>query len=97
MDEQVHDYTELTSFHDLYKFTRMSFRLRNGLMNFRRALDVLLASVGFQLFLLLLNDIAFLFEVPQNHIERVGRMLKLLYIAEATLKLLKCKLFVEFL
>lgn len=58
-------------------------------------MDVILASVRWQFALGYLEDIAVFSKSPQDHIEQMRSVLKLLYKAGGTLSLKKCRLFAE--
>lgn len=94
----VHDLhkTTLTSHHELYKFTEMSFMLNNpnrklskskGCDSCLCALTVLYGVTGRHSHLL---------KSPRDHIERVQRVLEVLYKAVVTIKLKKSKIFDEY-
>lgn len=93
IDERHHEKTAFTLHHGLYRFTRMPFGPKNDPATFQKAIDIRLVSVCWQFTLAYLDDLVLYSMSPQDHTEPVRRVLKLLYKAGATLKLMSLQAF----
>lgn len=87
------DKTAFTSHYALYLLVCMPFGLKNAIVTFQRAMDVVLASMKWQLALVYLDEIIAFLRTPKEHIVHVRRTLQLLYEAGVNVKLKKCKFF----
>ena len=93
IDPADRDKTTFTSHFGLYRFLRMPFGLRNAPATFQRAMDVILASVRWQVALVYLDDVIIFSKSYRAHLEHVATVLSLLKSAGVTLKLAKCHFF----
>lgn len=73
----------------------MPFELKNDTAKFQRAIDVILASLSLHLTLIYFCDIAIFSKAPQDYIEQIWCVLRLLYEDKVTLELKKYKLFAK--
>lgn len=87
------DETAQTSWHGLYRFTRMLFEEKKPPVAFRRATDVILAFVRRQFRLDYLDYIVVFFKSPQHHIEQVRQISSLWPEAGTTIPRKKGKFF----
>lgn len=77
--------------YNLFRVICKPFGLRNAPAAFQRTMAVIITSVRWQYALVYLNDIVILSKAPQEHIVHVRKVLKLLRIAEVTLRLKECR------
>lgn len=89
-DERSRDKTAFSSHHGLYKLTTMPFGLNNSPATVQTAMDVILVSVQWQLASVYLNDTVVFSKSSADHIEQASCVLRLIYEAGVTLKLIKC-------
>lgn len=93
---QDRDNTALTSHHDLFRFTKMQFWLKNTLGTFQHAMDVLFNKVKWQFAAFSLDDIVILSRSPNVHIKHALQLLTILNDVVLTLTLKKSELFTNF-
>lgn len=81
IDERDRDKAAFLSHYGLYRLTRMLFGLKNALRTFQRAADIIFASVQWQFAIVYLDDIVVVCKSTADHIEKVLRVLRLLFEA----------------
>lgn len=89
IDEADRNKTAFTSHHEIYRFIRMPFRLRNAPGTFQRTMDFILSTVKWRFALVYFDDIAVFSKSPEEYIEHVRHVFTLLSDAAITLKLKK--------
>ena len=93
MAEEDKDKTTFVSHMGTHRYRRMPFGLRNAPATFQRALDIILSGVRWQTCLIYLDDVIVFSETPEQHLEDVDEVLRLLGQAGVSLKLKKCEFF----
>ena len=93
MAEEDKDKTTFVSHMGTHRYLRMPFGLRNAPATFQRALDIILSGVRWQTCLIYLDDVIVFSETPEQHLEDVDEVLRLLGQAGVSLKLKKCEFF----
>lgn len=73
----------------------MSIELHIAHGTFLRIMDVILASVKWQIVLVFLSDIVVFIKTLQQHIDHVQKVLSILHNASATIILKDCKFFTD--
>lgn len=85
--------TTFTSHHGMYRFTRMTFGLKNAPRRSNRALDVILSKMKWQYFPFYLDDVIIFSNSVQKHFGPLIMVLNLVSAAGVSLKLEKCVFF----
>lgn len=90
LDEGNMDKTEFITCNDLFRYTRMLFKLKNGPATFRRATEIILASGKcWNAFINIDSDFIFS-QSPEKHLCHVESVSRVIQKAGVTLKLKKC-------
>ena len=85
--------TTFASYLGTFRYTRMSFSLRNAPATFQRALDIILSGFRWQSCLIYLEDVIVFSHTTKQHLRCVDEILTLLQRAGITLKLTKFSFF----
>lgn len=68
------------------RFTRMPLGLKSALITFQRAIDVILVCMRWQFVPVYLKDLKAFSRLPEDPMEQVRCVLRLLYVTDATLR-----------
>ena len=90
IEEEDKDKTAFVTHHELFRFKRMSFGLRNAPSTFQRTIDIILATAKWQYAIVYLDDIIIFSNSVEEHLVHVSKVLDMLQRAGMTLKLKKC-------
>ncbi len=73
LDEDARDLTAFVSHHGLFRYKRMPFGLKNAPSTFRRAIDMILATVKWQFAIVYLDDIIIFSRTSEEHTFNTSR------------------------
>lgn len=85
--------TTFTMHMGTFRYLRMPFGLKGAPATFRRALDIILSSVRWQLCLVYLDDVIIFSRSYAEHVKQLDQVLTLMGSAGISLKLKKCDFF----
>lgn len=93
MDDEDFHMTAFVTYHGLFKYSWIPFRFRKAHATFQQAKDDIIALVKRQHALVYIPDIIIFPKAPEQHLQHIEDVLRLLRNADVTIKLKKYLLF----
>lgn len=95
IEKDSRKYTAFSTPQQHYQFKRLSFGLKNSGMAFQRVMQQILAPIMSQNIIIYIDDILILSSSFEEHLEMVGKVLRLLKEYKIKAKVSKCEFFRE--
>ena len=95
IDKNSRKYTAFSTMQHHYEFKRLSFGLKNSGMAFQRIMQHILSPLLHNNIIIYIDDILIMSETFQEHVELVGKVLRLLATYMIKIKVSKCEWFKE--